>query len=144
MKTDRWTCDKCKKEISDASAGWVQWLSPPDAQARNLSLVHRRTECQFDQASEYRRDEAIVGDTELSRFLGTTGLMDMLSEIRFGRWELASGLEMVKRLHVPGYERAHRHIARAISAGVFEPNTDPLYCSEADLEAVHRWLDEQE
>jgi hypothetical protein len=53
---------------------------------------------------------------------------------------MLEGLEMVKRLHVPGYEHARLHFDEAIGEGVFEPNTLPGYYWQSNISAVERWL----
>lgn len=45
-------------------------------------------------------------------------------------------LEMIKRLHIPGYEHARLHFDEAIADGVFEPNRRPGYCRRDDIVAV--------
>ena len=45
-------------------------------------------------------------------------------------------LEMIKRLHIPGYEAARGHFDEAISEGYFEPNTPEGYYHQSEIEAT--------
>jgi hypothetical protein len=49
-------------------------------------------------------------------------------------------LEMIKRLHIIGYEQARRHFASAISAGTFEPNMPTDFYSQSDIRATLAYL----
>lgn len=45
-------------------------------------------------------------------------------------------LEIIKRIHIPGYEYARNFIDVAISEGVYEPNTKENYCSQNDIRKI--------
>lgn len=45
-------------------------------------------------------------------------------------------LEIIKRIHIPGYEYARSFIGAAISKGVYEPNTKENYCSQKDIKKI--------
>jgi hypothetical protein len=53
-------------------------------------------------------------------------------------------LEMIKRLHIPGYEHARQHFQRAIADGVFEPNMPDGYYWQSNIDAVLRFLEREE
>jgi hypothetical protein len=48
-------------------------------------------------------------------------------------------LELIKRLHIPGYEQARLHFERAISEGVIERQYPPGYYNQSEIEAVLRF-----
>jgi hypothetical protein len=45
-------------------------------------------------------------------------------------------LEMIKRLHIPGYEEARHHFKSARAEGVYEPNTAWGYPFQYQIAAV--------
>ena len=125
-----WICDACGGIIEVAEDGWVEWRKPVKngkvaRRGQDLRLVHhtespdQESKCQFDDHDP----QFIVFDLPLDSFLGSNGLMlllAMLAECRVRRMEV---LEMIKRLHISGYEHTRLHFDEAISKGVFEPNT---------------------
>ena len=52
-------------------------------------------------------------------------------------------LEMIKRLHIKGYEASRLHFKDAIIEGVFEPNTPANYYDQSDIEATLNYLKEK-
>ena len=81
----------------------------------------------------------------LDNYVGPDGLMDLLAFLYDKDFkDDTEVLEMIKRLHVPGYEHAFRHFDAAIAAGVFEPNTAPGYYSQRDIKAVLEWLKDKD
>ncbi len=152
--TKQWTCDKCGQPILKVEDGWVEWVrvksTSDQSSARDLRLVHhkpaspltsRPSGCQFDEKVEDQKDQGIVGDLPLKEFLGASGLMDLLQLLAEKQLPMEEVLEMIKRLHIPGYERAHRHFEEAIAEGVFEWNTAPGYPHENQIAKVCDWLD---
>ena len=145
-----WICDGCGEPIKNVADGWVEWVERNDIETgrlvgRDLRLVHhlpaspRRHNfpgCQFDQKAEDRRDGSHVHDLGLTEFVGPDGLMRALALISEQRLPTPQVLELIKRLHIPGYEHARHHFARAISAGVFEPNTPKGFHWQRDIEAT--------
>ena len=165
-----WICDTCGQIIERAEDGWVQWRTresdlrtrrSEDGESRrpmgqDLQLVHhlpasplvtkpgtRRSDecgCQF----AWRDPEFSVSDQPLVGFLGPNGLMRLLALISERQLRTREVLEMIKRLHIPGYEHTRLHFDEAIARGVFEPNTAPGYYCQADIEAVDAWLRERD
>jgi hypothetical protein len=66
--------------------------------------------------------------------------MNLLSFISESRLPTQQVLEMIKRLHIPGYEHARKHFRAAINAGVIEPNTEENYYSQSEIEATLRYV----
>lgn len=148
MKKPTWICDACGQEIEDAEHGWVEWLTEPgggDRQSHGLRLVHQerfspRRPDSLCYYNEKKNPHSGAGDLPLTSFLGPDGLMLLLSFLHDKEFrEDEEVLEMIKRLHVPSYEHAFRHIEDAVAEGVFEPNTAPLYCHQDDIKAVLEW-----
>ena len=144
-----WICDRCGEVIETAGDGWLQWVGVPDESdgptMRGLSLVHhfpasprkQRHEdgCQFDP-QEFRKDRGIVKDMHLDAFCGADGLMLFLSLISQKAASVAEILEMVKRIHIPGNERARSHFEHAIAEGVIGPNLPEGFYWQSDIRAV--------
>ena len=139
-----WTCDVCEGAIATAEDGWVEWIAYRGRvrPGRDLRLVHARPAspnrrgCQFDERQEYDADGGLVHDLSLPDFLGANGLMRLLALIAEESVDRPLVLEMIKRLHIPGYEDAWRHFDEAISDGVYEPNTEPGYPHQYQIQAV--------
>lgn len=114
-----------------AEDGWVEWLNQKVENAgrriHRMRLVHCNPAsslpgpngCQFDANEEYVQGNGGVADSELGRFLGPDGLTRLLEKLQPGA-ALDEIVEMIKRLHTPGYEQARLHFDTAQSAGVFE------------------------
>jgi hypothetical protein len=155
MKTTTWICDTCGGTIANAEDGWVEWLTRREdgkRSGRGLRLVHRwvsspRTDarrCQYDGDLEFKKNKHTISDTDLPSMLGPGGLMDLLSMVSDDEVPKEESLEMIKRLHISGYEQARRHFKRAISEGIFEPNTKPGYYNMSDIQATIEWAEKNE
>lgn len=151
MKTNNtWICDSCGSLIQDVSHGWVEWLIRKDGDKRTghgLRLVHHCSahtpldgRCQYSSQIEHDRDGSILNDLPLKSFVGADGLIELLALIAEGEVPTTEVLEMIKRLHVPGYEHARLHFDAAIAAGAFEPNTLPGYYSTDNIKAVLEFI----
>lgn len=142
-----WICDTCGGIIEIAEDGWVEWHNPVqngkvERRGQDLRLVHhtkshdQESKCQFDNHDR----QFMVKDVPLDWFLGSDGLMSLLALIAEDRVTSEEVLEMIKRLHIPGYEHTRLHFDEAISEGVFEPNTLPGYYHVSNIRAVDEWL----
>ena len=82
-------------------------------------------------------------DLPLAQFLETDGLLRLLYlTAKFKEHDWTNGFtEVIRRLHVPGYEQARGSITAAIAAGVFEESE---HLSESDIAAILRWKAEQQ
>lgn len=153
METKDWICDTCGQKIQDPEHGWVEWLAKSDDSGkrslRGVRLVHHCThsplggenKCQYDGNYEYKKDGHLISDMELKYFLGPNGLMELLSMLSDENVPKEEIIEMIKRLHIPGYERARRHFDEAISEGVFDPNSKPSFYMQSDIKATLTWMD---
>jgi hypothetical protein len=149
MKTTNfWFCDSCGERIEKVEDGWVEWITYPDKKGkdktRNFRLVHKQSSCQFNEKDEYKKDKGIVADVPLKSFLGVDGLTYLLSKIAINEIPTEEVLEMIKRLHVPGYEATRRHADRALRMGVIEQDNYPGYYSQNQIKTIldQKWPDD--
>jgi hypothetical protein len=150
--TRRWYCDSCGQPIRHSQEGWVEWLIRKEGAryiGRGLRLVHHQPAsplpegCQYDGDEEYSRDKSNISDVALEDFLGHDGLTYLLEILSRGVLPQAQVVEMIKRLHTPGYERARFHVPAAAAEGVIEPNMAPGFYSQRDIARVLEWADEE-
>lgn len=153
-----WICERCGEAIKTAGDGWLQWIEVKtesgDHKMRDLTLVHHvpaspREDahphgCQFDGEVEYRNDKGTVADLQLAEFCGADGLMRLLSLIAENESVRADLTEMIKRIQIPGYERARRYMNEAIRRGVIEPNLPSGCLWQSDIQAILRWEEERD
>jgi len=149
-----WICDTCKQPILKVEDGWLEWLNVHvydngHDRETGLRLVHHRPAsplraeggCQYKSQLEYRRRKAIVAHMSLQECLGPEGLIQLTELLSQGFEPAEEVLEMIKRLHVPGYEHARLHFKEAIAGGVFEPNRKPGYYWLDNINATLEWMD---
>ncbi|MCH5138164.1 hypothetical protein JMF89_13235 [Clostridiaceae bacterium UIB06] len=140
-ETKFWICDNCGEKIENIEDGWVEWLETKREDSifnlyQGIRIVHR-SKCNYDQHLVYNKHNAIVGDSDLESFSGADGLIDLLSFISEGYFDNNEELlEIIKRIHIPGYEEARPYFDEAIYEGVFEPNTKPGYYTQRNIQAV--------
>ena len=145
-ETNFWICDNCGKKIESIEEGWVEWLETKNGAEifnsyQGIRIVHS-ARCNYNQDLVYKKYSAIVGDMDLQSFSGADGLMDLLlfiSEENFKNNEEL--LEVIKRIHIPGYEEARLFFDEAIDEGVFEPNTKPGYYTQRNISAVLDYIE---
>jgi len=152
--TTKWICDVCGKEIESPEDGWLEWVeyeSQEDGRTRgrDVRVVHHtkskqeklegRT-CQFDQDAT-RRDGGLVCDGPLGWFLGPDGLMRLLSMMEDDRLPVRDVIEVTRRLHMPGYEKARFHFSEAVSARVVDPSPYPGCWELSQIEAVIKYAE---
>ncbi|OJH40552.1 hypothetical protein BON30_13950 [Cystobacter ferrugineus] len=127
---------------------WLEKLHKNRIEGRGLRLVHQRAAsprpdgCQYDEA-EFGPKKLLLCDLSLKDFLGDDGLthlLNLLSEERLPQTEI---LEMIKRLHTPGYERARFHFKAAEAEGVIEPSLDPGFLWMREIVATLEWADKK-
>jgi hypothetical protein len=140
-----WICDSCGTEILCADDGWVEWIKLPNKSGRNLRLVHGPgagpgMKCRFDSKEEYKKDNGTLADLPLTEFLGPDGLIKLLVMIEEKEPPLTMVLEMIKRLHIPGYEHARKHFEAALSEGIIEPNLPDGYYWQSQIKATLEYM----
>ena len=148
MNEGPWFCDRCGSLIEDPKHGWVEWLTKGDLERMEygLRLVHHTLysplgpgRCQYDDQAVDLND-AIVSDGHLERFLGSDGLMHLLSWLERDKLPKAEVLELIRRLHVKGYELVRRDIGRAVAEGVIYELYPDCYFPQEQINAVLDWL----
>lgn len=135
--TKYWICDKCGKEIKSED-GWLEWKKTGEGdkgREYGFRIVHR-IDCIYNQHKVYREENAIISDSDLEYFMGPDGLMRLLELLSLEEVESEELLEIIKRIHIPGYEEARPYFNEAIHGYVFEPNTKPMYYSQNNIKAV--------
>ena len=144
-------CDTCKQPIQEIEDGWVEWLVEARDEhgvrhGKGLRLVHHRPAsprrstygCQYLDSDQ--RGGLILEDLALANFLGTDGLMLLLSMLADGDVTQEEFLEMAKRFHIPGYEQARPHFQEAINEGVIEPNLPEGYYWQREIKEVLEFI----
>jgi hypothetical protein len=101
----------------------VEWLASEDDYGRTkvmgLRLVH--VSCRYDERSEFLKNGSLVEGLPLERFVGPDGLMMLLSMLAQGEMPRLELLELVKRVHIPGYEQTRDLFHDAIHGGAVAP-----------------------
>ncbi len=156
MKIGPWECDTCGKAIRQEEDGLVEWLGRTNfdknkdkTEEYGLRLVHARPSspkaggCQYDENKEYNEHEADLQDLGLEEYVGIDGLMNLLEMIAEKKLPTEELVEMIKRLHIPGYEQARNHFESAISKGIIELNSTPGFYSQEKIQEVVQWAAEQ-
>src|SRR5829696_1300665 len=155
-ETKKWTCDRCFRTIESVKDGWVEWLSigaSPNYRSENLRLVHHigasplkesDSGCQYNGRDQFACTGHTVEDLPLASFVGPDGLMMFLRLLEEGRLPQAEVIEMIKRVHIPDYEAARPYFDAAIAAGAFEPNTQPGYHYQYQIEATLRYIEQRD
>lgn len=140
-----WICDTCGEIIESPKDGYVQWVVFRDEdgqrRARDLNIVHHKTTSPLgsDAACYLDATGGSLMDNDLESFLSQNGLMQLLSMLDEGLLPKEQVIEVIKRLHIKGYEHARFHFDKAIAAGVFEPNTRPGFYLTSQIQAVLQW-----
>lgn len=149
--TSTWICDNCRQVIVSDAHGWVEWLhtvsSNPSTKVpgRGLRLVHHVHHspiggCQYDGKAEHTRDGSILGDMTLRHFQGHDGLMRLLEMISDNILPSDEIIEMIKRIHIPGYEYSRNYFSQAIADDAFEPNTKPSFYIQSHIDSTLEWM----
>ncbi len=127
LEKEYWVCDRCHKQIVNKEDGVVAWESSNLNDAKNLCLLHRK--CNVE--TEY------LSDRNLKSFLGEDGLVNLLEfisdDIFIDKEEV---LEMIKRLHVTGYEQARLYFDEALSEQVIDINGKERYYNKTTINTI--------
>jgi hypothetical protein len=136
-----WRCGNCNELITSIESGWVEWLVSEDASGktliRGLRLVH--ASCRYDDRREFRADRSLVEGLPLERVVGPDGLMLSLSLIAQGEMPRADLLELVKRVHIPGYEQTRELFRDAIREGAVTPLIGDEFYTQSEIHEVLNW-----
>jgi hypothetical protein len=136
-----WRCTSCGELITDIELGWVEWLAGADeygtTRLKGLRLVHNL--CRYDDRREFRKDQSLVEGLPLARFVGPDGLMLLLSLIAEGEMPRVELVELVKRVHIPGYELTRELFADAIHGGAVAPLIGEGFYLQSEIREVLTW-----
>jgi hypothetical protein len=83
-------------------------------------------------------DQSIVEGLSLERFVGSDGLMLLLSFFGAGEMPKDDLLELAKRVQIPGYEQARELFPEAIQTGVLEPSIGDGYYLQSEIRTLLR------
>ena len=75
----------------------------------------------------------------LERFVGPDGLMLLLSLIAEGEMPTPDLLELVKRLHIPGYEQTRDLFSEAILGGAVAPLIGEGFYLQSEIRELLTW-----
>jgi hypothetical protein len=157
-KTERisqgWRCSCCGDLITSIEDGWVEWLASEDERGerlKSLRLVHRLSPsaesngpgCRYDSVREFRNDRSIVEGLSLERFVGSDGLMLLLSFLASGEMPCGDVLELAKRVQIPGYEQARELFPEAIGMGVLSPTIGKGYYMQSEIRELLSWVNRE-
>jgi len=157
-KTERisqgWRCSCCGDLITSIEDGWVEWLASEDERGerlKGLRLVHRLSPsaesngpgCRYDSVREFRNDRSIVEGLSLERFVGSDGLMLLLSFLASGEMPCGDVLELAKRVQIPGYEQARELFPEAIGMGVLSPTIGKGYYMQSEIRELLSWVNRE-
>jgi hypothetical protein len=157
-KTERmsqgWRCSSCGDLITSIEDGWVEWLASEDERGerlKGLRLVHRLSPsagsngpgCRYDSVREFRNDRSIVEGLSLERFVGSDGLMLLLSFLASGEMPCGDVLELAKRVQIPGYEQARELFPEAIGMGVLFPTIGKGYYMQSEIRELLSWVNRE-
>ena len=138
-----WNCEVCGNAIERAEDGCIEWMykyRPRVPLVTGLRLVHNWVGCRHDlMLRNVAEIDYVDRRIPLNDCIGVDGLMYLLSLISSRTLPKDAGREIIQRLHVSGYDTAHRHFSAAIKAGVIEAPINGYY-RQRDINAVLNWL----
>lgn len=141
-KKQFWICDHCGDKINSLKDGYVQWVLVPNGSkyiGRDMHIVHRFTSkpgCIYNEHIEFSKDKGTVADDSLEFFYSVDGLTNLLMKIEENEIPTKQILEIIKRIHIPGYEAIRHHVKKAIAEGVIEPDGLDGYYNQFEIKAI--------
>lgn len=148
MNKTKFFCDKCGKEIDKKNAE-MEWLNiDPNITGgfKGLRIIHRSKDCRYSN-QECIDKNAISSSLPLEIITEADGLMRLLRFISDDSFQDKENvLEIIKRLFIPGYEKARLYLHEAIDHRVIEPGPDPKpnYCSQAQINDILKYIDSKD
>ena len=140
-----WYCDSCGQNILTAREGIIEWKNTSESDRFDLHLVHNTTKCTYDGRSMYLLEKTTVSHSPLEWYLGDDGLMMLLEEISLDLFlNKREVIEMIKRLHINGYDAVYTHIDEACSEGVVECDRQLNSITQENIKAIQEWLFKRE
>lgn len=142
-------CDDCGMEITDPDVGELAWAKKDKAKTRVL-VAHAPFACPRWRHLRHNLPEPVQerASVSLDYFLGDSGLLELLSRIETGDIPVKMGLELIRRLHVPGYEQYRmdrKEQCRSGSQSKFPAKPSrQAFCEYLDWKEEEATLDSQE
>lgn len=118
---EQWYCDNCGEVINEPNDGWLEWYHEQGEIGNNegYRIVHHDRKCMYN-SKKLSLENKSLSDMHLSDFIGSDGLVTLLSHIEFNDVKDNSELvEIIRRLHVPYYEEARKYHHVAEENGFF-------------------------
>lgn len=120
---EQWYCDSCGEIIESVNDGNLEWYSDREIsifKGKGFRIVHNNEKCTYDSNVMFKRGKS-NSDGHLNSFIGSDGLVSLLSKFQYERVEDNSELvEIIRRLHIPYYEEARKYHNEAEIDGYFD------------------------
>jgi hypothetical protein len=114
-------CDRCGELIKQPKGGWLEWLSGDDFKRHGFQVVHHKTYSPNEgECGCYYDSKLDSAGSHLDDFLGTDGLVTLLSMFEGSVRDPGELVEVIRRLHVPNYEEARMYWRTAKEDGYFD------------------------
>jgi hypothetical protein len=132
----QWICDACGELIARPQDGSIEWLDSSEKRARAFRIVHCAAASPRKAGPggncHFHRNASDRVDVDLSKFLGASGLAQLLAFLDIGQvfdpkcdrlpkiGEMRSFVEIFWRLQLPSYEEARLYYEEAMDNGRFD------------------------
>ena len=140
----QWYCDSCGEVINEPNDGWLEWYHEQGEIGNNegYRIVHHDRRCMYNSRKLFLENKSL-SDMHLSDFIGSDGLVSLLSHIEFNDVKDNSELvEIIRRLHVPYYEEARKYHHVAKENGFFsEENEVTRYLQSTSKYIIENYKD---
>lgn len=132
MIVQNWICDKCNEPINLAEHGWVEWMISKETDERSDFQIVHYPWCLRNE-KKFREQGFAVPGFPLQHYLGKDGLIRMLKLLASTNEKNQSQLiEIIQRLHIPGYEEARIFFEEAHLKNSLAPSKKGVYYPEIE------------
>lgn len=127
MVENKWICDKCREPIMTIEEGWLKWTKNlNDETLSGFKIIHHPA-CKGPGPKIQKSGLTAPGDP-LKEFQGEDGLIRLLELLSKTEPENQSELlEIIQRIHIPGYEAARPYFKKENEEGRLVPAVDGVY-----------------
>lgn len=127
MAEEKWICDKCKEPIMNAEGGWLKWTKNlNDGTLSGFKIIHHPA-CKQPGPKIQKTGLTEPGDP-LKEFMEQDGLIRLLELIsKTNLKDQHELLEIIQRIHIPGYEEARLHFKKEHGESRLVPPVDGVY-----------------
>jgi hypothetical protein len=136
--TKQWYCDSCGLIIEKVEDGWFEWFADTETnKSTGFRIVHDNQRCHYN-SEELKRERSSFSHIPLQNVTGYDGLAILLvmfvDNSPADSYELA---EIIRRVHLPNYEKAKRYWDEAIEDGIiFGERESVTDYSQSSLEKI--------